>query len=32
MIQRGQQTSIFHRYVRHGDTLYVSGLVGSDLT
>lgn len=32
MIQRGQRTSIFHRYVRHGDTLYVSGLVGSDLT
>lgn len=32
MIQRGQQTPIFHRYVRHGDTLYVSGLVGNDLT
>jgi len=31
MIQRGQQTPIFHRYVRHGDTLYVSGLIASDL-
>lgn len=32
MIQRGQQTPIFHRYVRHGDTLYVSGLVAADLS
>ncbi len=32
MIQRGQRTPIFHRYVRHGNTLYVSGLVANDLS
>lgn len=32
MIQRAQRTPILHRYVRHGDTLYVSGLVANDLT
>ena len=32
MIQRGQQTPLFHRFVRHGDTLYVSGLIANNLS
>lgn len=32
MITRGQQTPVFHRYVRHKETIYVSGLVATDLT
>ena len=32
MITRGQQTPIFHRYVRHKDTLYVSGLIANELS
>ena len=32
MIQRGQQTPLFHRFVRSGDTLYVSGVIAKDLS
>lgn len=32
MIERNHQTPIMHRYVRHGDTLYFGGIVGSDMS
>lgn len=31
MIERMQPTPNFHRYVRHSDTLYISGLIANDL-
>lgn len=31
-MERGERTTIMHRYVRHGGTVYVSGTIADDLT